>query len=103
MDSSAAGYNQSSFQGMSNMGAQFEAQRMRSSAMLEYEEPDMKRKDMDDDVNEGLGTSGGLSKFGKGAKDFYSKYQEIKGEKVPFSDKSVLLEKVAQLSSSGER
>lgn len=80
MDSSAAGYNQSSFQGMSNMGAQFEAQRMRSSAMLEYEEPDMKRKDMDDDVNEGLGTSGGLSKFGKGAKDFYSKYQEIKGK-----------------------
>ena len=33
----------------------------------------------------------------------HEKYQEIKGEKVPFSDKSVLLEKVAQLSSSGER
>ena len=80
MDSSAGGYNTQSLSTLGNSGAQFSAQRDRSAAMLEYEEPDMKRKDMDDQVNDGLGTSGSLSKFGKGAKDFYSKYQEIKGK-----------------------
>mgnify|MGYP003627278718 CR=1 FL=1 len=80
MDSSAGGYNTQSLSTMGNSGAQFSAQQSRSAAMLEYEEPDMKRKDMDDQVNDGLGTSGSLSKFGKGAKDFYSKYQEIKGK-----------------------
>tara|TARA_R110002167_G_scaffold6585_2_gene30838 strand:+ start:4015 stop:5208 length:1194 start_codon:yes stop_codon:yes gene_type:complete len=86
MDSSAAGFNSQSLSTLGNSGAQFAAQKNRQEAMLEYEEPDMKNKSMVDSVNEGLGTSGSLSKFGKGAKDFASKYQELKNKGAALGD-----------------
>lgn len=80
MDSTAGGYNQSSFQGTSNMGQQFEATRARSAAMLDYQEPDLKRMGLDDKVNETLGTSSALARIGAGAKGFYNKYKDMQGK-----------------------